>query len=174
MRAEHSGFHRAHVVAAFKRQTDVEKVIRELREVGFGNRHIGYFFWHPRRGLKNLRGGNYALEFTVAGAVLGVVLGLWVAPALANRMISVHNVLGLVQLALLSAVCASLLFGFLGWEIGYHIHERDTAGAALDPEAGSFILTVSAGGDSEWVWSVIRRHHGSAPQHLPSAHPHPI
>jgi hypothetical protein len=173
MRASLSGIHRASVVAAFKKQTDAEKVIRELREVGFGNRQIGCFVWHPRTGLKRLRERDSAFECTVAGAILGVVFGLWVAPALAQWLISVHNVLGLVQVTLLSTVCASLLFGFLGWEIGLHIHQRSAEGSELDP-AASFILTVSAGADSEWVWSVIRRHHGEAPQHLPTAHPHPI
>jgi hypothetical protein len=174
MRSFHSSVHRASVVAAFKQKTDAENVIRELREVGFGERHIGLFVWHPRTGLKSLGERDHALECTVIGAVLGVLFGLWVTPALANWLISGHNVLDLVQVTLISTAFASLLFGFLGWEIGLHLRERATVSAALDDEAGRFILTVVAGADSAWVWSVIRRHHGSAPQHLPTAHPHPV
>jgi hypothetical protein len=170
MFAHNSRLHEGDVVAAFDNQTAAEKTLHQLRQFGFRNRDIGFFVWHPLMGLKNLLDRDYALEGAIAGAVLGIVFGIWVTPVLNNQLAMVSSVDSFVALALFCTATSALLFAFLGWEIGIHVHEHGAAAPEVDP-TGSFILVVAAGEDKEWVWATIRQNGGHEPPHAIAAHP---
>jgi hypothetical protein len=174
MRPPHLRFQNADIVAAFKQQSDAEKVLLQLHQAGFRSKDLGYFVWHPLAGLKNLLDRTHAFEGAVAGAILGAVFGVWVLPVVSGRLVSGLSVHGFLELTLLCVVCASLIFGFIGWAIGARIHESAAEVPVIDPEAGPFILTVSAGEDREWVWSVVRSHHGYEARHEVTVPAHQI
>ncbi len=162
------------VVAAFENQTDAERVVRQLRYAGFRNREIGQFAWLPLGGLKNLRDHDYSRECAAAGGVAGVVFGLWLAPVLSDRLVAFLSVPRLFELTVLCAAGAALFAGLIGWEIGTRLHEAGAPAPAVDPEAGPFIVTVPAGEAREWVWSVVRQHHGYRADPAAPMQPHAV
>ncbi|QJW96956.1 hypothetical protein [Frigoriglobus tundricola] len=163
MRASPHTLHKATVVAAFENQSDIETAILQLRQAGFRDREIGYFAWHPLAGLKNLNDHTAGREGAIAGCVLGAVFGIWVAPLLNNWFVSASGVRVFLELAVLTTIGASLLFGFLGWEIGAHLHESTVETPATDPADGPFVLAVDADEAREWVWAVVRQNGGYEP-----------
>ena len=168
MHAPHNTLHKATVVAAFQNQSDIETVILQLRQAGFRDREIGYFAWHPFAGLKNMNDHNAGREGVIAGCVVGAVFGIWVAPFLNEWAVSASGVRVFLELAILTTIGTSLLFGFLGWEIGAHVHENTIEAPMTDPADGPFVLAVDAGIAQEWVWSVVRQNDGYEP-HLATA-----
>jgi hypothetical protein len=170
MHALNKQVHKADVVAAFSSQTDIEAAILQLRQAGFRNKHIGYFVWHPMGGLRNLRDHTAGREGAVAGGVVGALFGLWVMPVL-NRFVSPSGVHTFVELVFFSMVCASVVFGFVGWKLGARVHDSYAEAPAIDPAEGAFILTVDAGEAKEWVWSVIRQNGGHEPHHAMAPYP---
>jgi hypothetical protein len=171
MHAPHNTLPKATVVAAFQNQSDIETVIRQLRKAGFRDREIGYFAWHPLAGLKNLNDHNAGREGAIAGCVVGAVFGIGVAPLLNDWAVTASGVRVFLELTALTTIGASLLFGFLGWEIGAHIHENAIEAPATDPADGPFVLTVDAGGARDRVWSIVRQNGGSEPH--PATAPSP-
>jgi hypothetical protein len=174
MQAFANGSLNANIVAAFENQADAERAVSELRQAGYRREQLGYFVWHPIKGFKNLLDQDYAAECALVGTILGTVFGVWMAPLVNDHFVSVRTVLGFFELTVLSAIGFALLFAFIGWEIGTRLHESRAEAPEVDAEAGPFILTVSPGEYSDWVWAVLRRHHGYEPQPAHAPHSHAI
>lgn len=172
----------ANVVATFDTQDEADEALLELRLAGFRDGRIAYFARTPTGELTDLLERNFWITGAAIGAIVGALLGVWLARIIPGWESPYVRRLDAFGLTVTCATFGSLFLSCAGGMIGAGIRRRWLATPNLVPTDAPFIIAVSAGEDRQLAVAALERRGGhdvrlvgltepgySAP--LPAAHP---
>jgi hypothetical protein len=145
------------VVAVFETQDAADLGVLQLDGLGFTDRQIGYYSWHPFAGLMNLSDRSYGFSGSIIGGIVGAALGVGLAWLLNIWSQNARDVQNFFGLAITCGTCLCLFGGLIGWGIGIGRHRSGVEMPAVDPSVGPFILALHAGPARDLVWSILHR-----------------
>ena len=150
----------ASIVAVFENQDDADEAVLELRLARFRDNRIGYFSRSSTGAMTDLLERNYWVAGAMLGSVAGAALGVWTArllPAWESPYLQSIDPFGLM------VTCAAfgiLFVSFIGGMIGASVPRSIVNPPRLAPEAGPFVLAVSAEERQDQARAALRRHGG--------------
>lgn len=151
----------ANVVATFETQDEADEALLELRLAGFRDRRIGYFARTPTGELTDLLERNFWITGATIGAIVGALLGVWLAWVIPNLESPYARRLDTFGLMVTCATFGSLFLSCAGGMIGAGISRRWLpAPEELGPEAAPFVIAVNAGADRDLAIAALQHRGG--------------
>jgi hypothetical protein len=154
--ANHGNLHAADVVAVFDSQMGADEALLQLRMAGFDDSRIGYFVWHPNRGLTNMLDRNFAFVGAAVGGAIGIALSVGVSQLLNGWSLWARDFGEPFGLRIACGAVLALFCGLIGWGIGLGVPRASVEAPAVNPGVGPFIIAVSAGDARDRAWSLVR------------------
>jgi hypothetical protein len=154
---------RSIIVGVFHDRSHSQEAIRDLKQAGFSEEHIGLVTRHPEGEVTAdaPSGANMAAGAGIgaaAGAGLGALWALGIAtlgfPALGPVLVG-----GTLMAALAASIGSGAVVGtLLGALIGLGIPEEEAKFYEEEVHAGRTVVTVRANGRFEEAWQIMNRH----------------
>jgi hypothetical protein len=156
------------VVGTFARKPEADRALRELREGGFEEAHLGYL----ARGEgpasvehrpDDLSVGEGVAEGAAVGAATGGVVGTALGIATVAGLVPPFGtaIAGGALVALIVGGSATAMGGLVGYLMGQGFSEQEAMSYEEHFRSGRVIVTVHAGGRRALAEEVLRRHGAS-------------
>jgi len=157
---EHRTPNSANVIAAFDTQDEADEALLELRLAGFRDRRIAYFARTPTGEMTDLLERNYWITGATFGAIVGALLGVWLARIIPGWESPYVRRIDAFGLMVTCATFGSLFFSCAGGMIGAGITRRWLGTPNLGLADAPFVVAASAGEDRELAIAALQRRGG--------------